>query len=104
MFLDDELYQIGKKVDLSNPKSIENTVINMVKAAGKNLEKRLPETYTLNEVFANLKRVNTQFKNSVEKLSKEGLDFCKADGFYLYCLNHPDKEIKELINKYKHLL
>ena len=83
MFLDDELIEIGRKVE-NTEESIKKTISEMIQKSFSNLAERMGENPSVTVIYANFKRVNNQFKTAVDALQKENICFVKRNAFEIF--------------------
>ena len=86
MFLDDQLYEIGKQVDLNNFKSITKTINRMLNACIRRLKENSKNIKLSTDGSKVFKRVDNSWRLAVKKLKENGFDFVKEKGFSLFCL------------------
>lgn len=86
MFLDDELYEIGKLVNLANSNHIVNTIDKMLKVCIKKLKENSKNIKLRTDESREFKRVDNSWRLAVRKLQKNGFDFVKVNGFSIFCL------------------
>ena len=94
MFLDEELYQIGKNTKLTE-KDVKKSVNEMIKLCFGNLIKNINDSSDEGVILANFKRVNKIWEIVADKLEKDGKGFIKKDGFRL--IVNSDKNSKGLL-------
>lgn len=82
MFLDEELYQIGKNTKLTE-KDVIKSVKEMIKLCFGNLSKNINNSLDEGVILANFKRVNKTWEIVADKLEEDGKGFIKKDGFKL---------------------
>ena len=82
MFLDEQLYEIGTKVDINNNDSIDTTIKEMFQACLDNSHLHLnPNNADDNDILPVFKRINASWNMAVKRLKKENKDFAIEDGF-----------------------
>lgn len=89
MFLDDELLQIGRSVELTD-EGMRKSISSMIKVCFESLHKQLNGKRDELSIKANFKRVNNTWIKVCTKLDKEGLGFAKINGFQLFVEQKPE--------------
>ena len=85
MFLDDQLYEIGKQVDHNNLKSINKTISRMLNACIRRLKENSKNIKLSTDGSREFKRVDNSWRLAVRKLEENGFDFVKVNGFSIFC-------------------
>lgn len=97
MFLDDELYEIGKNTGNSSNEILEA----MAKMINKTFDYYMRQTESNSNIklcFISFRRVNNSFVLAAKRLQKEGIGWCEEDLFKGYCESVPElKSISELL-------
>lgn len=91
MFLDDELYQIGYKVDPDYKNDVA-IIKEMVDCCLKRSSVDLKHCND-SQLLPYFKRINTSWNIAVDKLNKENKHFVKKDGFITFLLLCDDFKI-----------
>ena len=85
MFLDDQLYDIAKSVNMNDSESIKSTLNSMVKKAFGYIEDQSKLDGQNFSVVACFHRVDKYWRDTAYKLNKNNIPLVEPNGFKLLC-------------------
>ena len=91
MFLDDELYQIGKDAGHDNI-SVVSAMAKMINKTFDAYMKQTEDNTNIKLCFTAFRRVNNSFKLASKRLKKDGIMYYEEDLFKGYCESMPELE------------